>query len=300
MALASWVSSIGERSVWMSSAAIFSRDGKPGQHSRLGKLAEDFPQYKLLAVHAAQVPELVVAIPEESLQFLPLQNLQTGVKIDVQPLGIVDVVHALGHIHFHPAEGIGQPGHGIQIHFEMAFDRDRKQSGYLRLGDVGACQAIESVGLEHPVIRGFYVGIPRYLGDAGGVAVDLNGEHDVGVSPHLIGAHHQDETLADADGLHDGGQAVGGMDQAGDHPSQLGGEGSCHTHTQRQAQSKGVDGKAPGETFFVVGGLLGAHQQFGNGRGNGVRLRVGGAALETWKGSWKTHLAEHAQQSDAP
>lgn len=68
-----------------------------------------------MALQATNVAQFVVAKAQESLQGFAFEQLLTWVEVDIQPLGIIYVVHALGHIHFHAAEGIGQLPHRLQI-----------------------------------------------------------------------------------------------------------------------------------------------------------------------------------------
>ena len=89
-------------------------------HGGIGQLLENLLEHQLLAFHAADVAEFVVAESQEALQGLTLEQLLAGIEIDVQPLAVVHVVHPLGHIHLHPADGIRQPLHGIEVEHQVA------------------------------------------------------------------------------------------------------------------------------------------------------------------------------------
>ena len=64
-----------------------------------------------------------MAKAQEALQILALEQLPAGVEIDGQPLGLVGVEHALGHIHVHTTEGIAKMLNGVEIDNDVMVNR---------------------------------------------------------------------------------------------------------------------------------------------------------------------------------
>ena len=149
-----------------------------------------------MPLHPAQVALLIVAEAQEALQLLALEHLESWIEVDVKPLAVVHVVHALRHIHFNAAEGVGHLVDGRQIHLEVPLDRLAQQGAHLLLHRGWPHHAVEGVGLEHAVVAGFHIGVARHLGDAGDAVLDLNRCHHIGVAAHHIAAEHQHALLA--------------------------------------------------------------------------------------------------------
>ena len=80
-----------------------------------------------MALQPTDVAQFIVAKAQESLQGFAFEQLLTWVEVDIQLLGIVHVVHALGYIHLHAAEGIGQLSHRLQIQAQIAVYRCLEQ-----------------------------------------------------------------------------------------------------------------------------------------------------------------------------
>ncbi len=89
----------------------------------MGQLGKHLAHHQFLALQPTYIAQFVVSKAQEPLQGLAFEQLRTRVEVDIQPLGIVHVVHALGHIHFHAAEGIGQLPHRLQIQAQIAIYR---------------------------------------------------------------------------------------------------------------------------------------------------------------------------------
>jgi len=102
----------------------------------LGQLGKHLAHHQFLALQPTYISQFVVAKAQETLQGFAFEQLRTRVEVDIQPLGIVHVVHALGHIHFHAAEGIGQLPHRLQIQAQIAVYRCLEQLANLPLGGV--------------------------------------------------------------------------------------------------------------------------------------------------------------------
>jgi len=168
-----------------------------GQAAGLGQLGKHLAQHQFLALQPTYIAQFVVAKAQVSLQGFAFEQLLTWVEVDIQPLGIVHVVHALGHIHFHAAEGIGKLPHSLQIQAQIAVYRCLEQLANLPLGGVHTASYVEGVGFDHPKLLRLNKGVPGYLHHLGDAIFHLYREHHIGVVSHLVGAQHQQAPLAD-------------------------------------------------------------------------------------------------------
>ncbi len=163
----------------------------------MGQLGKHLAHHQFLALQATDVAQFVVAKAQEPLQGFAFEQLRARVEVDVQPLGIVHVVHTLGHIHFHTAEGIGQLPNRLQIQAQIAVYRCLEQLANLPLCGVDTTSYVEGVGLHHPKLLGLNKGVSGHLHHLGDAIFHLYREHHIGVVSHLVGAQHQQASLAD-------------------------------------------------------------------------------------------------------
>jgi len=92
-----------------------------------------------------------VAEAQEALQGFAFEQLAAGVEIDVQPLAVVHVIHALRHIHLHATQGVSQPLHRLEVEHQIAIHLGGEQLAQLLFHHLRPAAAVEGVGLHHAV-----------------------------------------------------------------------------------------------------------------------------------------------------
>ena len=170
--------------------------GKSGRHDWVGQFAEDLRQHQLLALHSADVTQLVVAEAQESFQCLPFEQLPSGIEVDVEALAVVDVGHPFGDVDLDAADGIRQSLNGVQVQHQIAVDLGGEELAELRLDHLGAATAVEGVGLHHAVALGVDEGVPGDLGELGAALVEMHRQHHVGVGADIVGTQDDDASIA--------------------------------------------------------------------------------------------------------
>ena len=215
-----------------------------------------------MALQPTYIPQFVVAKAQESLQGFAFEQLLTWVEVDIQPLGIVHVVHALGHIHFHAAEGIGQLPHRLQIQAQITVYRCLEQLANLPFRGVDTTSYVEGVGFDHPKLLRLNKGISGHLHHLGDAIFHLYREHHIGVVSHLVGAQHQQAPLADQQRVDQRRQGVLTLEQGRHGALGQPGQGPTEAIARCQAQQEG--------------------QQRGQQRARASRLGAGLAPRHRW------------------
>ena len=136
-----------------------------------------------------------MAEAQEPFQVFALEGLGPGLQINEQLLAVVVVVHALGHVHLKPAQGIAEAAHQGQVHEDVVADRAAQVAGQFRLHGLRTAQAVEGIDLQGPVAGRVDIGVPWHLGDLGDSVLDAHRGHHIGIRAH-VGAHHQQVLVA--------------------------------------------------------------------------------------------------------
>jgi len=204
-----------------------------------------------------------VAEAQEALQVLAAQHLATGIEIDVEPLGVVDVIHPLGHIHLHAAERVGHLGHGVEVELEVALHRRADQLGHLILDCIRTAEGQQCVGLDRAVPVGLDEGVTGNLRDQGDAVLDLDRKHHIGVVTDVVTAHHQHAAVAAGHRVDDRRQAAGRMDQPGQQRGELMDRGGGQPVAEAEAEGKGQ--QKPSTRSLRCRAALATRQQFGHG-----------------------------------
>ena len=192
-----------------------------------------------MALQPTDVAQFIVAKAQESLQGFAFEQLLTWVEVDIQLLGIVHVVHALGYIHLHAAEGIGQLSHRLQIQAQIAVHRCLEQLANLPFRGVDTASYVEGICFYYPKFLRLNKGVPGHLHHLGNAIFHLYREHHIGVVSHIVGAQHQQAPLADQQRVDQRRQGVWTMEQGRHRPLGQPGQGPTEAIARCQAQQEG-------------------------------------------------------------
>ena len=165
-------------------------------------------QEVLLGLDAAQVAvgiaavnnqlavfDLVVLTPAQQLHGLvAVDLLRTGLQVNVEVLGAVVIIHVVGHIEPHRADGIHQLAHGLPLHHHGEVRLEADQVGDLLLQIVDTVLVI----VGGPVIDGVdLLDIPRHVDH--GITGDV--QHVELLIGNVVGHDHDGVGVAAAAGI---------------------------------------------------------------------------------------------------
>ena len=184
-----------------------------------------------------------MAEAQEALELLPPEHLAARIEVDVEVLGVVDVVHPLGHIHFDATEGCRQVLHRPQVHPHIAIYRRVQQAGDFLLKSIHAAEGVEGIGLDDAEFARLHEGVPGHLGELGGAVLELHREHHIGVFADLVGADHQDATVGEGEGVDQPAELLGPMQQGGHGSRGQLGQGASQAVAQGNPKGKGHQGR---------------------------------------------------------
>ena len=158
---------------------------------QLKGLLGDGLQKGLLGVNAADIGgsiagAVVVLPPADHLQgLLAVQMAGPGVKMDVQVLVVVVVIHIHRDIEVHAVNGVHQLHKGPQVHGDIVVNGDAQQLGDLLHGLRKAAVVVGVVQLFH---RPGHIeqGVPWKADDVHRPAIAVQGQQQVGVAAAVL------------------------------------------------------------------------------------------------------------------
>ncbi len=131
------------------------------QAQRTHQLVADGLKVKLLALHPANVAEVVVAKAQKAFHLSAAEVLQARLQVHMQVPGVVVVFHALRHVQVHAARSVGQVAQGVEAQQGVAVNRHAQQALH-RLGQgLRAAAPVGGVDLARSVTGNGDPGVAR-------------------------------------------------------------------------------------------------------------------------------------------
>ena len=147
-------------------------------------------QRQLLPFQPAEIAAAVVAPTKKALQILALQQLRSWLQVDQQVLTAIDVVQALGNIHFDAPHQVGQGFDRIQAHHDVMTDWAVHQARQLPLHRLHTAVGHQRIELDAAEALGIDVAVAWDLGDRCGGAIHPHREDHIGAATGAVPAQH--------------------------------------------------------------------------------------------------------------
>ena len=135
--------------------------------------------------HGEALPAVVFPPAQDLYRVLSVQVLHSFFVMNVQVLGGVIVVHVIGHLIIHTADGIHQLRHRVQFHHEIVVRGIADEVFNLLLDPLNALSVVHRVDLGN---------LPRHIHHS----VPVDAQHVHRAVFHVVTAHHHGVRVAAA------------------------------------------------------------------------------------------------------